>query len=622
MLSTTTKKHYLKWWAWFFIGNTLFFWLIGLNYLSTIPWLNTNYLTATGKKLLSLFLITSYAGHLALLALLVATITLPLLFFKRKLFLISSVLLASTAATWLLFDTFVYTFYRFHLNGIVLNFAIHGLKGSVFDFSRLEIGMSILMICAVFTLEIGFGCWLWRRVKKPFLQGFLKWIIIPLPLSLYFSYAMIFYSAHAEINRLFLDSIRFLPLHNEMLGLLLPTKEGRKILERSGENHTIQSDKSNAPLNYPRHPLVFKENKNPLNLVIIAIDTWRFDMLNTEVTPLIEKFSKKAWVFNQHISGGNSTGPGFFSFFYGIPATYWTSMEKQHRAPILLDTLLDQDYQMGIFSSAKLTTPPLHKTVFQHIPNLDFNEQAGDTWREKDRAVTIQFKKFIQAAHKKTTPFFSFIVYKSAHAYCFEKESIGPFQPVINECNRLHLNENNFSLYINRYKNALFQIDQEIAEVIQTLEQNNLLKNTVIILTGDHGEEFDDNHLGFWGHGSNFTRYQTQVPLIIYWPEEKPRTLTHLTSHFDIVPTLMTRLLGNISPMSDYSIGKDILDTKPRPYLILNSYIHLGILEPQQITTIYPSGHGEMTDLNGQKNSDLTLNTPVIAKVLQTLRQF
>ena len=557
-----------------------------------------------------------------MLALLPALITLPLLFIRRKLFLISTVLCASIATTWLLLDTFVYGFYRFHLNGIVLDFAMHGFSESVFDFSRLEIALGMTMICAPLILEVLFGYWLWHRLKKPFFNGGLRWIFIPVFLSLYLSLAMIFYSAQAEINRLLIDSVRFLPLHNELLGVLLPAKKGRVLLEHYGENHTIQSEKNNLPLRYPLHPLAFSNKNTPLNLVIIAIDTWRFDMLNQEVTPFIQKFSEKSSIFKQHFSGGNSTGPGFFSLFYGIPASYWTAMEKQHHAPILLDTLLNKHYQMGIFSSAQLTTPPLNRTVFQNIPGLDVKEQLGNSFREKDRAVTNKFKQFIEEAHRQATPFFSFIVYKSAHAYCFEKESVGPFQPVVQECNRLYLNESNFSYYINRYKNALFQIDQEIAEVIHTLEQKGLLNNTVIILTGDHGEEFDDNHLGFWGHGSNFTRYQTQVPFILYWPNEKHHVYKHLTSHYDLVPTLMTRLLGATSPFSDYSIGKDILDKSQRHYLILNSYIHLGVLEANQITTIYPSGHGEITAVNGQKNAELTLNASVIGKVLQTLRQF
>ena len=69
------------------------------------------------------------------------------------------------------------------------------------------------------------------RIALDFHSGFF--------LSLYLSLAMIFYSAQAEINRLLIDSVRFLPLHNELLGVLLPAKKGRVLLEHYGENHTM-----------------------------------------------------------------------------------------------------------------------------------------------------------------------------------------------------------------------------------------------------------------------------------------------------------------------------------------------------------------------------------------------
>ena len=41
-----------------------------------------------------------------------------------------------------------------------------------------------------------------------------------------------------------------------------------------------------------------------------------------------------------------------------------------------------------------------------------------------------------------------------------------------------------------------------------------------------------------------FTPAETHVPLIIHWPGKAAHTYTHYTSHFDIVPTIMSQLLG------------------------------------------------------------------------------
>ena len=123
-------------------------------------------------------------------------------------------------------------------------------------------------------------------------------------------------------------------------------------------------------LHYPLHPLICYSPATPLNIVIIVIDAWRFDMLNQQVTPHIQQFAQKAWQFNNHWSGGNTTQPGIFTLFYGLPGSYWSAALQQQQNPALIQQLLQQHYKMGIFASAALTLPAFNKTVFTGIPNL------------------------------------------------------------------------------------------------------------------------------------------------------------------------------------------------------------------------------------------------------------
>jgi hypothetical protein len=50
---------------------------------------------------------------------------------------------------------------------------------------------------------------------------------------------------------------------------------------------------------------------------------------------------------------------------------------------------------------------------------------------------------------------------------------------------------------------------------LDLLDKYDIDDNTIVIITADHGQEFNENKLNFWGHNGNFTKYQTQVPLII-----------------------------------------------------------------------------------------------------------
>lgn len=63
------------------------------------------------------------------------------------------------------------------------------------------------------------------------------------------------------------------------------------------------------------------------------------------------------------------------------------------------------------------------------------------------------------------------------------------------------------------YWNAIASADWGIGEIIKSLTVRNLIKNTTIVILGDHGEALFDN--GFLGHGHAINDVQTKIPLII-----------------------------------------------------------------------------------------------------------
>lgn len=63
---------------------------------------------------------------------------------------------------------------------------------------------------------------------------------------------------------------------------------------------------------------------------------------------------------------------------------------------------------------------------------------------------------------------------------------------------------------LNRYTNAAHWIDYQIGRVLDEIEAQGLLENTVVIVTDDHGEEFMEK--GAWGHNSGFVEEQIHAP--------------------------------------------------------------------------------------------------------------
>jgi membrane-anchored protein YejM (alkaline phosphatase superfamily) len=496
--------------------------------------------------------------------------------------------------------------------GVIFNLIMQGMSRNTLGLSVVELLSIFSVLCVIFFLEIVYAKWLWRKIQNGLtLKGWLTKIILIMSFCFYFSYTTILYSVIYG-NFIFSDGGRTFPFYFEIINQLIPL---------SNKNLRTTRIYPNTPLAYPRVPLQCGFPNHPPNIVMILIDTWRFDMLNAEVTPHLSRFSQKATVFLNHWSGGNATGPGIFSLFYALPASYSLNMESEHRRPVFFDILLKQDYQIGIFNSNDLMIPSFKDSLFYGLENINENMRPGDTPNARDLVVTKEFEKFIREV-KKDKPFYSLVYYDSAHGYCQNGMTTEPFKTT-KECSRfVFANDSANDNYINRYKNAVYFIDQQVNAVLETLQSQDLLKNTVVVVTGDHGEEFNDSQLGFWGHASNFTRYQVQTPLILYYPKQNPQRITYQTSHFDVVPSLLTDILGCSTPFSAYSVGKHLLDGKPRPYLILSSYMFFGVLEPERITTIYPPGYIRVDQLNGQKMPNATLDLAVMQQVFADMRRF
>jgi hypothetical protein len=165
-------------------------------------------------------------------------------------------------------------------------------------------------------------------------------------------------------------------------------------------------------------------------------------------------------------------------------------------------------------------------------------------------------------------------------------------------------------------------VDGLIEQVTDQLKQQGLYDKTLILITSDHGEEFNDNGLNFWGHGSNYTKYQVQVPLLIHWPGRDSQAYPQRTSHMDLSPTLLTEVLGCSNDPKEYSIGRSLFDRSPRPWIYAGSYYNYGILMPDSILETYPTGNFELLDNQNRPLPENKLDTATSLAVLESLSRF
>ena len=114
--------------------------------------------------------------------------------------------------------------------------------------------------------------------------------------------------------------------------------------------------------------------------------------------------------------------------------------------------------------------------------------------------------------------------------------------------------------------------------------------------------------------------------MVLILPKEGPQVITKMTSHSDIVPTLMEEAFSVENPTSHYSIGQHLLDDTQRQYVLsgdLNDYI---IYEAEKITKFSRNGDIDSIDWRGnhieESQYDKEYDITLLIDVLSTLRRF
>ncbi len=100
---------------------------------------------------------------------------------------------------------------------------------------------------------------------------------------------------------------------------------------------------------------------------------------------------------------------------------------------------------------------------------------------------------------------------------------------------------------IDLYDGEIRYVDYHIGCLLDQMEELGILDETLIIVTGDHGETLNQ-HLGLWGHG---TLYESDlaVPMIMRWPARLSagQSIGGYATNLDITPTVLDAfgLAGN-----------------------------------------------------------------------------
>ncbi|MDT3431861.1 DUF3413 domain-containing protein [Stenotrophomonas maltophilia] len=583
---STRRWRRLAWWSLFVAGNAA---LAAAIALGNVP-LRDNPGGSAGLAYLAIAL----PGHLLAFGALAGLLPLLLGLWPRtaRTLSISAVLLQGLWLCLLLVDAKVFTLYRFHLNAMVVNMVFGGALQDQVALSWKTWLQVALLVAAVFAAEglLAWACWKLLPAAPRRRRVLQAWAAVAL-LMAGGQVATAYYDARGD--RDVIVQWNYLPWAQPITAKSFMRRLGVVSRQQAG-----LPDPRHAQLQYPLHPLRCQNPHRP-NVLMVVLESLRQDVLTPQLMPNTSTLAQDARVFDHHFSTGNATRYGLFGLLYGLPGGYWPSMLDEQRGSQLFQVLGQQGYDLHLYGSAPLYSPEFDRTAFADVRDQLHQGPSALKSDGRDRAIISALQQDIRASQAAQRPWFGFVFLDSTHAPYHMPDGYPPVAtPMAADIDFLKFGpEHDPTPELNRYRTAVHYADSLIGSLLDDLRAQGLAEDTIVLVTGDHAEEFNDLKLNYWGHNGNFSDYQLQVPFVLHWPGTAAGRDARTSSHEDWVPTLMRHALGCENALSDFSTGQDLLAEPQGPRaLVVESWSQRAIRHGDAIYVFDKFGNATALD--------------------------
>ncbi len=300
-----------------------------------------------------------------------------------------------------------------------------------------------------------------------------------------------------------------------------------------------------------------------MNLVFVLVDALRADHLSCygygrKTSPFIDKFAFKSVLFNNAVTNASFSMSSCKSIFSGIYCGGSNIHAVDPNLKLMQEYFSENGFKTAGFFSSAITSS---KAGFGKGFDL-FDAQRGKKGPITSRARTADnvFSSALQWVEKnKGENFFLFTQLMDTHGpynppFPFNEKFVGDefFDgsielPLLKDNTGKNGipkyqqigNEKRVGYYIAMYDGAIGFIDSEFKKFIEWFVENDLLEETVFVLTSDHGEAFGE-HGYYFCHGVNAYDELVRVPLIMRFPEKKGKIVNEQVRSIDILPTLLS----------------------------------------------------------------------------------
>jgi arylsulfatase A-like enzyme len=308
----------------------------------------------------------------------------------------------------------------------------------------------------------------------------------------------------------------------------------------------------------------------PRNVLLISIDTVRPDRLSCygygrPTSPAIDALAARGVRFADASSAAPWTLPSHATMFTGLYPSHHGVKAYTHKLPAESVTLAEILRSEGFETFAVVSTWNIADRRFEifqgfdsddvrYIPEIVASGQGKVAIVNNGTTVAKEAKAFLDGRDR-SVPFFLFAHFYDAHSdYTpteksrarFVRSYDGSVTGTTQELLALRdkprqLGPNDLRYLTDLYDAEIHDLDDVLAGFLAFLEEEGLDRDTLIVLTSDHGEEFGEH--GGLLHARTQYDELLRVPLIMVGPGiPSGAVVAEPVSLVDLLPTILGRL--------------------------------------------------------------------------------